>query len=98
MSEIPFETIKQRAKCALDARIARCDPTYGATGFDGDRAGRMLIPYVLLDDEARAPDRPPSYRPLGRALRGAPDRAPSGMRDGTPATRHHRLPSGRWDR
>lgn len=54
MSKIPFETLKERAKRALDARIARCDPFHHTIGFDGDCAGRMLIPYALLDDDARA--------------------------------------------
>lgn len=54
MNEIPFETLKKRAKHALDLRIARCDPSHGAIGFDGDGAGHLLIPYALLDDEERA--------------------------------------------
>ena len=54
MYEIPFETLKERAKCALDQRIARCDPSHGAVGFDGGRAVRMLIPYTLLEAEERA--------------------------------------------
>lgn len=103
MSEIPFETIKQRAKCALDARIARCDPIHGATGFDGDRAGRMLIPYVLLDDEARA-----ALRALARTLADAAGlgqraraRAQAGRTDWSQWLMHvrrtgHRL-IDRWD-
>ncbi|MFT3815630.1 MAG: hypothetical protein QM740_20075 [Acidovorax sp.] len=54
MSEIPYETLKDRAKRALDARIARCDPWRGGIGFDDGTAAHMLLPYALLGDEERA--------------------------------------------
>lgn len=68
MSKMTFETLKERAKRALDARIARCDPQQDPLGFDGDNAVRLLIPYALLDDDARA------------ALRALAQAAPPGSR------------------
>ena len=33
---LPFETLKARAKRALDTRIARCDPQLHGIGFDSE--------------------------------------------------------------
>jgi len=54
MSEMPFETLKARAKHALDTRIARCDPFFPRLGFDSEAACLALIPYAVLCDDDRA--------------------------------------------
>lgn len=72
MHEIPYETLKERAKRALDRRIGRCDPSHGAVGFDGDRAVRTLVAYALLDASERA-----ALRTLAQE---SADRSPLGQR------------------
>jgi hypothetical protein len=53
MSEIPFETIKERAKQALSARIARCDPIHQDISFDWKCSALMPIPYAMLGGDER---------------------------------------------
>ena len=53
MYEVPFKTLKNHAKRALDKRIARCHPSHRAIGFDAETTVRMLIPCALLEDDAR---------------------------------------------
>ena len=54
MSEIPFETLKERAKKALDTRIAQCDPIFDTDYFDYGNACRLQVSYITLTDEERA--------------------------------------------
>ncbi len=70
MSLLPFETLKARAKRALDTRIARCDPLLHGIGFDSEAACLALIPYAVLDDDERA-----ALQATARSARGGSDLA-----------------------